>query len=350
MVLRISPLKPKILRVQGCWHVIIPNVVFGEMAQGTSHGPMATWEDARRVALGIANAMHHNLGNNYLDSTKARAENGGGESAPYSFIEHLAKSMLFSRYKGEALMAIFSAYFDASGHPDQGDVLTVAGYAAAVDSWIRFDREWEAILKGEGVTAFHTTHFVSSQGEFASWAGKEQEKVDRRRNFVANLLKCTETHCAKFFRASMFLPDYARVDQEYFLSEAIGRPYAVCSMLVAHSLRIWAHDLEALDTLLYFYEDGDKDKGNFEEKHKEAFGKPARFLLKEEAKAFEAADFNAWKTRTALHESGKPDHTIEKGYNLLRSISILNNVRREGGVLNEWSFRTFCEREKIAKR
>lgn len=277
-------------------------------------------------------------------------ENRGGESAPYNLLEHLAKSTLLSRYRGDGYMAIFSAYFDASGHPDEQDVLTVAGYVATIDNWIRFEREWKDILKGEGVTAFHTTHFVSSKGEFESWAGKEPPQVDRRRNFVAKLLKCTETSCAKFFRASMFLPDYLRVDAEYRLSEAIGRPYAVCSMLVAYSLRLWAFDLEVLDTLLYFYEDGDKDKGNFEEKHKEAFGKPVRFLLKEDAKAFEAADFNAWKTRTALHESGKPDHTLEKGYNLLRSISILNNVRKEGGVLNEWSFRTFCEREKIAKR
>jgi hypothetical protein len=247
-------------------------------------------------------------------------------------------------------MAIFCAYFDASGHPDETDVLTVAGYVATVDSWVRFDREWQEILQAEGVSAFHTTEFVSSKGEFATWSGKEPEKVERRRKFVENLMGCVQNNCARFFRASLYIPDYERVDKEFVLSEAIGRPYAVCSSSVAYSLRIWANDLGVLDTLLYYFEDGDKDKGNFEAVHKTAFGIKPNFRQKSQALAFQAADFNAWKMRTALQESNKPTHTLEIGSNLLRSIAVLENVRKEAGVLNEWSLRTFCERMRVAKR
>jgi hypothetical protein len=247
-------------------------------------------------------------------------------------------------------MAIFSAYFDASGHPDNTDVLTVAGYVGAVDSWVRFDREWQGILEAEGISAFHTTEFVSSQGEFASWKGREPAKTERRRLTVEKLMGCVEKNCARFFRASVYLPDYERVDAAFMLSEQIGRPYAVCSSSVAYSLRNWANALGALDTLLYYFEDGDKDKGNFEQVHLAAFGTPPRFLEKSKALAFQAADFNAWKMRTALHESNKRTHTPQIGSNLLRSVAVLESVSKEAGVLNEWSLRTLCDRLRIPRR
>jgi hypothetical protein len=263
---------------------------------------------------------------------------------------HLAKSHLFSLYRGDAFMAIFSAYFDASGHPDQGDILTVAGYAATVDSWIRFDVEWKEILASEGVGSFHMTDFASSSGEFASWKGRDPDQVERRRFFIERLTKCLQKHCARFFRVSLFLPDYDLINSEYMLAETIGLPYAVCCSQVTLALRGWANDLGCLDTLLYFFEDGDKDKGDFESHHKSTYGKNPRFLDKQEAIAFQAADFNAWKMRIALHECNKSTHTPEVGNDLLRSISVLENVRKESGVLNRFSFRTFCERHGVPKR
>jgi hypothetical protein len=244
------------------------------------------------------------------------------------------------------LIVIFSAYFDASGHPDETEVLTVAGYAAAVDSWMRFDREWQGILDLEGVTAFHMTDFASNKGEFVLW----KDKTERRRKFVENLTGCLRRNCARFFRVSLFLPDYELVNREYMLSETIGLPYAVCCGQVTFSLREWAAGLGALDTLLYFFEAGDKDHGDFEQRHRAAYGKTPKFLDKAEAIAFQAADFNAWKMRISLQNANKPTHTLEIGNNLLRSMSVLENVRKEAGVLNRWSFRRFCETAGVSRR
>jgi hypothetical protein len=54
-------------------------------------------------------------------------------------------------------MAMFTAYFDASGAPDDPNVnnLTVAGFLASADQWIIFDRRWKNVLKKYGVTALH---------------------------------------------------------------------------------------------------------------------------------------------------------------------------------------------------
>ena len=59
--LRYQPLKPKIIRADGYWRVLLPQMVFGELAFGGQHGPFIEWEDARRTAFGIATALHANL-------------------------------------------------------------------------------------------------------------------------------------------------------------------------------------------------------------------------------------------------------------------------------------------------
>ncbi len=68
-------------------------------------------------------------------------------------------------------MGNFSAYFDASGSPDDLHVhyLTVAGFIATADQWTLFDRRWKKILKKYGVTKLHMKEFSHSRGEFEGW-------------------------------------------------------------------------------------------------------------------------------------------------------------------------------------
>ncbi|MGD0293119.1 MAG: hypothetical protein ABSB30_04635 [Terracidiphilus sp.] len=246
-----------------------------------------------------------------------------------------------------AMLTGYSAYFDASGHPSEQDVLSVAGYVATVENWYSFDDGWNKILQGEGVKFFHATDFVNSRGEFSvGWKGE----TDRRRNFVSRLQDCLESNCRLFFRVSLFLEDYLRVNGDFELQEMIGMPYTICSMQCSHMLRGWAKGVGCLDNLIYYFEDGDLDKGDFEAHHKRAYGVNPKFLDKTGAVAFQASDFAAWKIRTALEASAADDHTRDKGWNLLRSLAILNVIPKEAGVLNEASLRTFCDRYNVARR
>lgn len=243
-------------------------------------------------------------------------------------------------------MAMFSAYFDASGHPDQHDVLTVAGYAASANSWTQFEKQWDDILKSESVRAFHMTDFASSGGEFVEWKGDSE----RRRTFTEKLAQCINENCQHLFRVSVVISDYRKVNQAFLLAETVGHPYTLCCLQIVFDLRTWANELGALNTLLYFFENGDKDKGDFETRHKGIYGNTPVFLDKSRTHAFEAADFAAWKMRTALHEANKSDHTPAVGQDLLRSMTILAGVRKEAGVLNAASLRTFCEMLSIPAR
>jgi hypothetical protein len=254
------------------------------------------------------------------------------QSARYSFIKHLAGSALFSRYSDEALIAMFTAYtayFDASGHPDQQSVITVAGFVSTVKKWARFDIEWNAILKSEEIKFFHMTDFVSNRGEFAvGWRGE----TERRRVFIARLAACLKPNVNKSFRATLVIPDYNVMNEEFRVEEDLGRPYTLCCLMCTHILRLWAEKKKAEKRLLYYFEDGDKDKGNFEEMHKRIYRVRPQFLDKTQAVAFQPADFAGWKVRAGVQAAIKSDHTLEKGFRLLQSMKMLAKIPKEAGV------------------
>jgi hypothetical protein len=266
---------------------------------------------------------------------------------PYSFIEHLARSVLFAQYSDDALIAMFTAYFDASGHPDRRSVLTVAGFVSTVKKWTRFDTEWNAILKSEGVKVFHMTDFVSSQGEFAvGWKGE----TDKRRVFIERLVACLKKNVNKAFRATVVLTDYQEANESYQLEEFVGPPYSFCSMVCVYTLRRWAARKNGLRKTLYYFEDGDKDKGEFERAHKAAYKINPKFLDKTEAVAFQAADLTGWKIRSSIEGAIKSDHTPEKGARLLQSVEMLQAIPKDAGVVNREVLAKYCIAWKVPKR
>jgi len=262
-------------------------------------------------------------------------------------MEHLARSVLFCRYNEETLMAMFSAYFDASGHPNQKSVLTVAGFVSTVQKWSRFDREWNAILKSEGVTFFHMTDFVSNRGEFAKgWRGE----TERRRKFIERLAECLKRNVNKSFRTTVILPDYEKANKSFQIEERLGRPYTLCSLTCVHTLRNWAKRKGAERSLLYYFEDGDKDKSDFERLHKIDYKVLPKFLDKTEAVAFQAADFAGWKIRSGVEGALKADHTLEKGIQLLRSTEMLKSIPKDAGVVNLETLAKYCHYYKVPRR
>ena len=149
-------------------------------------------------------------------------------------------SVMLSRYSERTLMVPFTAYFDASGTSNT-DVITVAGFVSTVKKWARFERSWQTILKRERVTCFHMTDFVSNKGEFASgWKGK----TERRRVFVGELASCIRDNVNKSFRITMVVKDYDKVNKVFDLGNGPGVPYALCSIMRAYKLRLWAKKRE----------------------------------------------------------------------------------------------------------
>jgi len=255
-------------------------------------------------------------------------------------------SVLLSRYSGRALMVPFSAYFDASGTCDS-QVLTVAGFVSTVNKWMRFEKEWTSILRREGIKVFHMTDFVSSKREFAEgWKGA----TERRRVFISDLATCIRRNVNKSFRSTLVVRDYKKVNAVFNFGNSPGLPYAFCSLMCAYTLRRWAERKKAEKRLLYYFEDGDKGKGDFERLHQRIYHTSPIFLTKEQSVPLQAADFAAWKLKTAVQEAIKPDHSFEKGVNLLRSIEVLKAIPKDGGVISEPVLLKLSERFQFQRR
>ena len=241
-------------------------------------------------------------------------------SRPYSFLRHLGRAVFFGAYRDSLPMAIFSAYFDASG-TKRARILTVAGFVSRVNKWDRFNDEWSALLLAQHVPFMHMTDFVSNQGAFVSWKGQSTAQSDRRRKFVADLSNCIKRNTNKGFSSSVILSDYREVNAEFNLAECVGQPFTLCMRACLGGLKLWANkkDIRTEDVLVAI-EHGDDDQGELKRQgHRDGFTIVS--AAKQNVIAFQAGDVAAWKSRTVLQNAVyAPVKSEEDATNIMRSL------------------------------
>jgi hypothetical protein len=92
------------------------------------------------------------------------------------------------------------------------------------------------------------------------------------------------------------MKEYREVNEEYALEECLGTPYAMAGRSVAASLKRWkAQHAKPEDSLLVFFEDGTKHKGDFMEAMKRDLLPCPAFIDKKKSVALQAADLLAWQ-------------------------------------------------------
>ncbi len=244
-------------------------------------------------------------------------------------------------------MAVFRAYFDASGNKREQRILTVAGFVGRVTKWEKFEKEWAAILAKEKVRSMHMTDFASSQGEFKNWKGQ----TDRRRNFISELGECIKRNTNKGFASSVILNDYDDVNAKFRLAEFAGQPFTLCMRACLGGLARWAKKKRInIGELLIAVERGDLDQGELI-RIAQRDGFKITALPKDAAKAFEAGDIAAWKTRTVIHNAHYgPLESIEDATKILLSLAPLKAIIKKSVVYNLTAFRRICERGGIPRR
>jgi len=263
---------------------------------------------------------------------------------PYSVLRHMAQSILLSEYRNNLPVAMFTAFFDASG-TKRKSILTVAGFVSRIEKWTRFDQEWKEILDAHGVSQFHMTDFASSKGEFDSWRGKTAQ----RRELIERLAGCIKRNINKGFGASLVIDDFNKVNKDYPLAEFGGSPFALCARTCTGGLKNWAMK-KGLDIgkVLVFFEDGDENRGDFLDRAR-ADGIRITLLAKDESRAFQAADLAAWKVRTALHGILEAD-SREEAEQMFRSLEPIEGLLVKNGVFDEKALRALCVKGGAPKR
>lgn len=88
---------------------------------------------------------------------------------PYSLIGHFARIVGGRGWKNVRL-AMFTAYFDASGARDQ-NVVAVAGFVTSAEAWIEWEAAWLKRLRQDGLEWFHYRELVEWE------AGKKQALI-----------------------------------------------------------------------------------------------------------------------------------------------------------------------------
>jgi hypothetical protein len=202
-------------------------------------------------------------------------------------------------------MAMFSAYFDASGHPDDSSYMCVSGLVSSVQRWQRFEREWLALLDLNGITPpFHMKEFAPGTGQFRAW---KDDKAKRER-FMVDAVKTIRRNTRKSFSRGIDVEALRRVAKEYpNLDFASLGPYVWCGMPVALKAGKWfgKHGTDGVDDMKVFFEQGDKHQGQFAEEFRRVFTFEPIFLSKKECVPFQACDLIAWEHRRGIQDLGK---------------------------------------------
>jgi hypothetical protein len=192
----------------------------------------------------------------------------------------------------------FSAYFDDSGHPDDQDVVLVAGWAGTVEQWALWEEGWNKILKDYGIKSgiFHMTDFEAAANSKDPNNEYHHLGLHERRRLLARLINQTTTRTRHMFSTMVPMLDYKEVNELYHLEEWIGKPYTIASIAVLQRLTAWKDKFAPHDPLVVFFEDGTKHKGDLI-KVCEQFGFDIPiFKKKKDVTPLQAADLFAWES------------------------------------------------------
>jgi hypothetical protein len=228
---------------------------------------------------------------------------------------------------------MFTVYFDGSGAPDDTNALTVAGFIAPTNQWLRFDRKWNKCLSDYGVSALHMKDYCHSQREFASWKGDEK----KRRRFIGRLIRIIKSCVSHSFGCAVGMEDYRKVDAQFQLSERV-KPYGLTGITCIYLVGQWAQmNSVPFKDILFVFEKGDKDANNLRALAEQELKLDLLFWPKEKSIAFQAADLLAYEhLQIAKKLVTLPDEEKIEYSELRGSFKSLSNVAGGGRDAKWW--------------
>ncbi len=201
-------------------------------------------------------------------------------------------------------MALFSAYFDASGTPDQ-PFLVMGGYIASSLQWKIFESQWKEIHREYGVNLpFHMSDFVDARRNPDRYGAQRKARRDyveiakdqaRADNFFRKLsvLQATVVNCGVTCMVPMKL--YNEVNSAFpSLREEIP-PYALAARMCITKVHKWETEFGVGESVECIFEEGDLEQDKFTQLMRaESLPSPI-YRKKEDYAGLQAADHYAWE-------------------------------------------------------
>ena len=271
--------------------------------------------------------------------------------AVYSPIRHLAWALWLNHNPARCYLAVattYAGFFDASGKP-QDPVLYVSGFVSTEKKWLRFEKEWQALLTRFEIRGlFHTSDYVRGAGEdYRQFLNNEARRIE----FEGKAVSVIKRNTLKPFSYGIILEDHKAIVARYELPYGFERPYSFCGLQGVYWIMLWLGKKKGTslqDKLHLIYEDGDEDRGRFSDAMHRDFRRRPNFLPKDKVHPFAAADILAWRHNRLIreHKAKTPRPPREFFGALFKQIP-------HGPSCGFYDYKTleaFCEEKRFARR
>jgi hypothetical protein len=212
---------------------------------------------------------------------------------------------------GSRLMAMFSAYFDASGTPEESYVV-VSGYIANFFQWTLIESSWRSTHDAYGVsTPFHASDLMAaiSNPGYKNQSSARKDYVQlasdppKAKDFLRDIstLELTMVNCAVTTIVPMDV--YKGVSELLDLRQVIP-PYALAARTCIDLVRHWEKTFNVGEPVECIFEEGDFEQGKFTSLMVDE-GMPLPIYKKKiDYAGLQAADHHAWERAFFMKKPG----------------------------------------------
>ena len=252
------------------------------------------------------------------------------------------------------IMAMFTAYFDASGNAKDQPFIIVAGYIASFFQWQRFEQEWRDIHLAFGMNLpFHMAEFFAAcntdtyklQRNARTDYMEIAENPKRAQEFLEWLGKIQTSfiHCGISCIVPMDV--YEGVSSLLDLRDVVP-PYALGARMCIERLHQWEEKFLIKPKAEYIFESGDFEQGKFSDLMVAEGEDPPIYKKKIDFAGLQAADHYAWEQLYFLkgRKQGIERDVRKTFYFLLESIPKLHTHPSQEFLIR------LCERKGIDPR
>lgn len=264
---------------------------------------------------------------------------------PYIGIWSLADA-IFPLTSRQRWMAMFVAYFDASGTHTGCPVVTVSGFVARADRWKKFQIKWADIIEKAGLEYFHMTDFEAWKKSpiYKDWSQEKRVSVLKR------LINAIAEHVTFAASSSVIVPDYEAVRKQVKHLQEVS-PFTFCVERNFLEIGRWADKLNMNENIAYIFEAGDKFGNEMdalkrtiekdeEKRHLFRFGSYIT-LSKKEANPLQASDLLAFENQKEMlnfHHPQKEVRPPRKSLRRLHNKLVQNDIEIYAGFYNKAIF------------
>ncbi|HXM38262.1 MAG TPA: DUF3800 domain-containing protein [Gemmatimonadales bacterium] len=196
-------------------------------------------------------------------------------------------------------MTFLSVFFDASGNADDPSItaLFVSGFISTEHKWIRFEREWNTLLREYDIKVFRMSKF------YAEYRERRDERDAFLKSAVGIIRRCTR----QSFSSGVDLASHRTYAAAYDLHLVEAYPYALAAVKVIAQVGKYFKRRDEGDRTTFVFEDGDLHKGRFITALKSVvpqltplFGTKAQFA------PLQAGDLLAWHHARLIRDKRVP--------------------------------------------